>query len=81
MSEFSQSSIQHPHAVHQVMSKEKTPVLAGTIPTFERFMTAWERLAARNKSLAPAIRKGLDAAYKYYKRMDNTDAYVVAMCK
>jgi hypothetical protein len=63
------------------MSKEKTPVLAGAIPSFERFMSRWERLAEKNAHLAPAIQIGLDFATKYYKRMDDTDAYVVAMCE
>jgi hypothetical protein len=63
------------------MSKEKTPVLAGTIPSFERFMTSWEKLAKKpeNKHLAPAIKVGLKFAYKYYKKMDDTIAYVLAM--
>ena len=80
MSDSHNETFQHPHAVPQLMSNEKTPVLAGAIPTFERFMTSWERLAARNPNIAPAIKKGLKCAYKYYKRMDDTDAYVVAMC-
>jgi hypothetical protein len=63
------------------MSKEKTPVLAGTIPSFERFMTSWEKLAEKNKHLAPAIKVGLSFAYKYYTKMDHTSAYVVAMCE
>jgi len=63
------------------MSKEKTPVLAGAVPTFERFMTSWERLAEKNQHLEPAIKVGLKFAYKYYKRMDGTDAYVVSMCE
>lgn len=72
---------QFPHAVQQVMSKEKTPVLAGTIPSFERFMTSWEKLAKKNEHLAPAIKIGLKFAYKYYRRMDDTSAYMVAMCE
>lgn len=63
------------------MSREKNPVLAGAIPTIERFMTGWERLAVKKPELAPAIQVGLDVANKYYKKMDDTKAYVVAMCK
>ncbi|KAF8233348.1 hypothetical protein L208DRAFT_1126272, partial [Tricholoma matsutake] len=36
--------LQFPHAAQQVMSKEKTPVLAGAVPTFKCFMTSWEKL-------------------------------------
>jgi hypothetical protein len=63
------------------MSKDKTPVLAGAIPSFERFMSQWERIAEKNLHLAPAIKIGLDFANKYYKRMDDTNAYVVSMCE
>ena len=62
------------------MSGEKVPILSGAIPSFEIFMTKWEILKKdpRTKSLVEA---GLEWAYKYYDRMDNTKAYVVAMCK
>lgn len=63
------------------MSKEKTPVLAGAVPSFERFMSKWERLAEKNEHLAPAINIGLGFATKYYKRMDDTNAYVLAQCE
>jgi hypothetical protein len=63
------------------MSKEKTPVLAGVIPTFERFMTAWESLARINPHLRDAINLGLSFARKYYVRMDETKAYIIAMCE
>ena len=63
------------------MSKEKTPILAGTIPSFKQFMSHWERLAEKNAHLAPAIQIGLNFATKYYKWMDDTDAYVIAMCE
>ena len=61
------------------MSGESTPLLAGSIPAFEKFMTGWETLRDRNPQLAKIINVGLDAAYKYYKKMDWTDAYVIAM--
>ena len=56
-------------------------MLAGTIPSFERFMTSWEKLAKKNQHLAPAIKVGLKFAYKYYNKMDDTSAYMVAMCE
>jgi hypothetical protein len=45
------------------------------------FMTDWERLAAQHELLRPWTEIGLQWAKKYYKRMDDTDAYVVTMCK
>lgn len=54
-------------------------MLSGAIPSFEMFMTRWEQLLKKNECLEPLMRPGLDAAYKYYKRMDRTSSYVVAM--
>jgi hypothetical protein len=63
------------------MSKEKTPVLAGVIPTFERFMTSWESLATKNPHLSDALKLGLSFVTKYYGKMDATKAYIMAMCE
>lgn len=63
------------------MAKEKTPVLAGAIPSLEIFMSRWERLAAQSTRLEDPIKVGLKFAYKYYARMDKTSAYVISMCK
>jgi hypothetical protein len=65
------------------MSSEKNPVLAGAVPSFERFMSVWEDLAADEsmQDVAPAIQAGLKRAYKYYNRMDRTSAYVINMCE
>lgn len=72
---------QIPHRVQQIMSNESTPILAGSIPAFEMFMTSWEMLAERNPRLQRWIEIGLSWARKYYMRMDDTHAYVVSMCK
>ena len=63
------------------MSKQKTPVLAGAIPSFERMMIRLEKLSLWQPTLTPAIKAGLGVAYKYYKKMDDTNAYIVAMCE
>ena len=63
------------------MLKEKTPVLSGSIPAFETFMMEWELLSEKHKRLKPWIDVGLEWASEYYKRMDWTNAYIVAMCK
>ena len=57
------------------------PILSGAIPAFEMFMTKWEKLGVECPRLKPFIQPGLDWAYKYYKRMDRTTAYIIAMCK
>ena len=63
------------------MSAESMPVLSGAVPSFKIFMTRWEQLHARHPQLKPWINVGLKWAEKYYTRMDDTDAYVVAMCE
>lgn len=62
------------------LSSESTPVLSSAIPTFESFMTKWETISRDSPHLAQFINKGLDSAYKYYKQMDRTHAYIIAMC-
>ena len=48
------------------MSSDSNPVLAGTIPTFAKFMTAWECLAEKHQRLKPWIDIGLGWATTYY---------------
>ena len=63
------------------MSKEKTPALAGVIPTLKQFMTSWESLTEKNPHLSDALKLGLSFATKYYDKMDATKAYIIAMCE
>ena len=63
------------------MSNERTPILAGAIPSFEMFMSRWEKLVAEHPHLAPLVEPGLNLTYNYYGRMDRTRAYIVAMRK
>jgi hypothetical protein len=63
------------------MSGESSPLLSGAIPAFELFMTRWEKLKEEKPHLMQFIDKGLDLAYKYYKQMNHTHAYIVTMCK
>jgi len=65
--------------VLQTMSSESTPVLCGAIASFELLMTKWERLGEEHPELQYWTQIGLAWARKYYKRMDDTDAYVIAM--
>jgi hypothetical protein len=78
---FVHFTAQVPHMVQQAMSGELMPVLSGAVPSFEIFMTRWEKLRATYPQLKPWVDIGLKWAEKYYTRMDDTDAYVVAMCE
>ena len=44
-------------------------------------MTEWEKLREQHDILKPWIDIGLSWATKYYVRMDDTEAYIVAMSK
>jgi len=63
------------------MSGEKTPLLCGSIPAFELFMSKWEKLADDNPHLEELIRPGLKWVEKYYSHMDCTSAYIITMRK
>ncbi len=78
---FIQLAAQVPHTVQQIMSAESMPVLSGAVPSFEIFMTRWEKLRDKFPKLAPWVNIGLEWAEKYYNRMDDTDVYVVVMCE
>jgi len=67
-----QSYQQVPHAVQKIMSKERTPVLCGAIYAFEMFMSQWERMIEQSPCMEQLVQPGLELAYKYYGRMDNT---------
>ena len=63
------------------MSGESTPLLTGAIPAFKMFMMVWENLANKKQHLKRYINIGLEWATKYYTKMDNTHAYIIAMCE
>ena len=44
-------------------------------------MTSWEKVGKKYALLKPWTDVGIQWATKYYVRMDDTKAYVVAMCK
>jgi len=51
------------------------PVLSHAIIKFEEFMMAWEDLRRRHVVLKAWTDMGLKWAKKYYRQMDDTDAY------
>ena len=48
---------------------------------FEMFMTDLETVKKEHEVLTPWVDVALSWAYKYYKRMDDNDIYVVTMCE
>src|SRR5258708_7192603 len=67
--------------VQQIMSAKSMPVLSGAVPSFEIFMSQWEKLHTKYPELKPWVDIGLKWAERYYTHMDDTNAYVVAMCE
>ena len=61
------------------MSSESAPVLCDTIPAFEEFMTEWEDIKDDTPRLKKYIEPRLECVYKYYVRMDDTQAYIITM--
>lgn len=55
-------------------------MLSSVLPSFEMLMTRWEKLAKDVPALKKYINPGLEKAYGYYNRMDETKAYVIVMC-
>jgi len=56
---FIQLATQVSYTVQQIMSAESMPVLSGAVPSFEIFMTRWEKLHTKYPELKP----GLTLAY------------------
>jgi len=63
------------------MSSDANPILSGTIPAFEMFMTAWEKLTEHHPRLKPWINVGPKWATTYYAQMDLTKVYIMTMGK
>jgi len=63
------------------MSSESMPVMCGVIASFKLLMTKWERLGEEHPQLWYWTHIGLCWVKKYYRRMDDTNAYAIAMSK
>lgn len=68
------------HLFQQRLSSESTPVLSRAITEIEEYMTALEKLGEDHYILKPWADIGVQWATKYYRRMDDMKAHVVAMC-
>lgn len=60
------------------------PTLCFAIEHLERLMSAWEGLPQRFGDRGPYLEKytriGIERAVKYYKKMDDSHAYILSMC-
>ena len=60
------------------MACDRTPLLAGFIPTMEMVMTAWENMMERNE-LKQYISAAHQVLVQYYKKIDESPLYTTAM--
>ena len=73
--------IQLPHMVQQMLCAEKAPTFGKVVPQFELFMTSLEDLGDQNRELKPITNVGIQWVTKYYKHIDYSWAYAIAMYK
>ena len=62
------------------MSVESTPSLIYALPYFEAFMSKLEHLGKEYPIIKPWTKLAEQKATKYYRKMDETDAHVMAIC-
>jgi len=63
------------------LANKRTPTLGNVIPHWECFVTALKEYRTHLPCLKLILDEGLAWATTYYSRMDNTKAYIIAMCK
>lgn len=63
------------------MSTESMPVMCSAIASFELLMTKCEQLGEEHLQLQYWTQISLRWAKKYYKQMDDTNAYAIMMSK
>ncbi|KAI0746445.1 hypothetical protein C8Q80DRAFT_1105031, partial [Daedaleopsis nitida] len=69
------------HHYHQICSSTRTPTLHQVIPIIETLASPWED-KAKDPVFAifhNALTYGLEKLNKYYKCLDNTDSYILAL--
>jgi len=62
------------------LANERMPILRNVIPHWECFITVLEEYGTHLPCLELILDEGLAWATTYYSRMDNTKAYIIAMC-
>ncbi len=67
----------------QSCSTTHAPTLHQVIPALETLISRWEAKLKNPKYAIfhDALRRGLEKLRKYYKRLDNVRAYILALCK
>jgi hypothetical protein len=74
---------QEPANAQQSFSTTRHPAAYRTIPILEFLQETWESMACTPKfvEIAGAIRRGLKNLMKWYRKVDDTDAYFICLGK
>lgn len=78
---YSLLSNQEPATAKQTFSSAKEPTVWRTIPVLEFLLQSWENMAELPKyyEVEHAIRKGLENIDKWYRKVNDTDAYFICL--
>jgi hypothetical protein len=73
--------VQEPANAQQSFSSSKDPTVWRTIPVLEFMQEAWENMAVLKKfeDVREAIEAGLANIRKWYRKVDDTDAYFICL--
>ncbi|KAF8156025.1 hypothetical protein B0H34DRAFT_517919 [Crassisporium funariophilum] len=73
--------LQEPATAKQTFSSAKEPTVWRTIPVLEFLLQSWENMADLPKynEVQHAIRKGLENIDKWYRKVNDTDAYFICL--
>jgi hypothetical protein len=73
--------LQEPANAQQSFSSSKDPTVWRTIPVLEFMQEAWENMAVHKKfeDVQEAIEAGLANIRKWYRKVDDTDAYFICL--
>ncbi|KAF9555990.1 hypothetical protein CPC08DRAFT_642107, partial [Agrocybe pediades] len=70
-----------PHAFQQLLSFEKQPTLAHTIPAFQTMINLWKDLQTEIPEVENIIQAGLDKLEGYQDKLDIVPANIIATCE
>src|SRR5580658_3890430 len=73
--------VQEPANAQQTFSSSRFPTVWRTIPVLEFLQEAWENMASNEKFqvLQAPIEAGLENLRKWYRKVDETDAYFICL--
>ncbi|ESK86346.1 hATC-domain-containing protein, partial [Moniliophthora roreri MCA 2997] len=77
--EICEPVLRAPHAFQHVLSKEETPCLTYTIPSFHAVINKWEDLQVKHLKLAEIIQEGINKLTDYLDKVKDVPVYFLSM--